>query len=1128
MNYTSRFVRSKLSALQSLSLAILTACLVLAIPVASNAQETTSAIRGSILAPDGGPAANVSVRVTDTRTGRVSTATTSTSGRFTVGNLAVGGPYTISLTSTQYASQSITDVVVALGETFDFSLTLAAESIEEIVVTAAAVQSVQVAVGPSSTFDFDEIQNAPAFDRDIKDIVRLDPRVYINEADVDNVQCLGANPRFNSTTVDGVKMNDNFGLNRSGYPTERMPFPYDAIQNVSIELSPYDVQYGGFTACNTNAVTRSGTNEFEGSVFVSYGDADLQGDSLEGDPLPSGDFDDERYGFSIGGPIIRDTLFFFAAYEKRESANLFDRCAGDQLCGRPVLGVSQAQLDRIRDIAVNQYGWEPGPEVASLPNEDEKYLVRLDWNINDQHNAGLTHVWNDGFNVLGSDTDSDEYEFSNHYRIRGAELTSTTAQLFSDWTDTFSTELRIGFANLDNRQFSPNSQGFGEMQIETYFDGDNDGDLDRAIVYLGGDDSRQANDLEYDTFNFKLAANWVVGDHILSAGLEQEEIDIFNVFVQHSVGGEYRFDENRTNFNGDPVGCSNRAPWSPSGCIDQFEAFSPDDVYYGNAPSLNPFDAAGEFKYAVNTFYLQDEFTAGDGDLTIVAGLRYDWYTSDDLPRENANFIARTGFTNAQNFDGESLLQPRLGFTWNATDTLTLRGGVGLFSGGNPNVWLSNAYSNDGFTAVQTREGDCDAGLVGDCIEDMNLDPNNGLNTIPLGVDGNGRPGFDAPQAMIDFVQNTVGNASVNGIDPGFKVPSAWKYSLGATWVFGDGYVVDTDVIFTRARNSAIYRDDALVQYDTAPDGRPIYTRVDKDADPVCATDPTSNWATCSADRLFNQDFILDNVDGPDAEGFAFSATLQKDHDFGLSWLFGYAFVESEDINPMTSSVAFSNFFNVASSNLNNPGLATSNYEIPHRFMLNLSYEREFFADLTTRFTLFGQANQGRPYSAVFASDEMFFCGPFFCPDNDGSLLYMPTGPNDPLVQFDPAFDQEAFFAWAEEKGLSGYAGGIVPRNSLESAWWQKWDLRISQELPGFSSDHRAQLWVNIENIGNLLNDDWGVLKERSFPRRAEVVSAELSSDGTQYIFNDYFSQGVSRVTAPSLWRVRVGVTYRF
>lgn len=1104
----------------------------IALPVASIAQETTSEVRGNLTGPDGSPAAGVSVRITDTRTGRSNATTTSSSGRFVIDDLAVGGPYTISITSEAYANQRITDIELSLGETFFVELALGEATVDEIVVTAAAVQAVQVAVGPSSTFNFDDIQNAPSFDRDIKDVVRLDPRVYIDEADVDGVQCLGANPRFNSTTVDGVKMNDNFGLNRSGYPTERMPFPYDAIQNVSLELSPYDVQYGGFTACNTNAVTRSGTNEFHGSAWFTYGDDSLQGDKLEGDKLPAGEFDEERYGFSIGGPIMEDQLFFFLAYETWEGANLFDRCAGDQSCGRPVLGVSQAQLDRIRDIAVNQYNFDPGEEVFSLPNEDEKILARLDWNINDSHNAALTYVWNDGFNMTGSDRDSDEYEFSKHFYERGAELTSTTAQLFSDWSDTFSTELRIGFANLDNRQISRGVE-FPEMQIETYFDGDNDGDLDRAIVYVGGDDSRQANDLEYDTFNFKLAANWAVNDHIISAGLEQEEIDIFNVFVQHVVG-QYQFDENRFNDLDDPVGCSSNPIWDPSGCITQFENYSPDDVYYGNAPSLDPNDASAEFKYAVNTFYIQDEFTLGDGDLTIVAGLRYDWYSSNDLPRENSNFIARTGFSNAQNFDGESLLQPRFGFTWDAKDNLTIRGGVGLYSGGNPNVWLSNAYSNDGFTAVQVREGDCEDGLVGDCIEDMNVTFGQGLNTIPLGIDGNGSPGYDAPQALINLVANSEANSSTNGIDPNFKVPKNWKYSLGATWLFGDGYVLNGDMIISRAEDSAIWRDDATVQYGTAPDGRPLYTRVDKAADPICATDPTSNWITCSASRLFNQDFILSNVIGPDAKGFALSTTLQKDHDNGLSWVFGYSYVESDEVNPMTSSVAFSSYFNTAYSDPENPGVATSNYEIPHRFMLNLSYEKEFFGDLTTRFTLFGQANQGRPYSATFSEEEMFFCGPFFCPSDDNHLIYMPNGPGDPLVQFDPLFDQDEFFAWAKKNGLNKYAGKIVPRNSIEGSWWTKFDLRISQDLPGFAPEHRAKLYLNIENLGNLLNDDWGVLKERSFPRRASVIQASIDDNGTPefsddtYVYEDFFSQGVSRSTRASLWRIRMGFNYRF
>jgi hypothetical protein len=1112
----------------------------LALPVASIAQETTSEVRGNLTGPDGTPAAGVSVRITDTRTGRSNATTTSPSGRFVIGNLAVGGPYTIAISSENYADQRVTDIELSLGETFFLSLELGAAAMDEVVVTAAAVQAVQVAVGPSSTFNFDDIQNAPSINRDIKDIVRLDPRVYIDEPYRSGMQCVGANPRFNSLTVDGVKQNDNFGLNDNGYPTERMPFPFDAIQNVSLELSPYDVQYGGFTACNVNAVTRSGTNEFHGKVFWDYGDNDLVGDKLEGDKLPGGKFDENRYGVSFGGPIIEDTLFFFLAYEKWEGANTFDRCAGDQSCGNPVLGVSQAQLDRIRDIAINQYDFDPGETLSSLPNEDEKILARIDWNINDSHNASLTHVYNDGFNWEQSDTFSGAYEFSNHFYERGAELNSTTVQLFSDWTDTFSTELRVGFANLDNRQIS-RGQGFGEMQIETYFDGDGDGDLDRALVFLGGDDSRQSNDLEYDTFNFKLAANWAVGDHIISAGLEQEEIDIFNLFLQHTVG-EYRFDENRTNNLGEPVGCANFGAWSPSGCIDQFEAFSPDDIYYGNAaPTLDPSNASAEFAYAVNTFYLQDEFTLGNGDLTMVAGLRYDWYSSDDLPRENSNFIARNGYSNRQNFDGESLLQPRFGFTWDATDTVSVRGGVGLYSGGNPNVWLGNNYQNDGFTQVQGREFN-----AGDEVEDLNVTAGAGLNTIPLGIDGNGRPGYDAPQALINYVANGTANSSVNAIDPNFRIPKNWKYSLGATWQFGDGYVLTGDVIFTRSEDSAIIVDDTLVQISSAPDGRPVYAQVDKSI-PGCAEDPIGTGISSGdidiCDRLGTQDFILTNVKGADGEQFSLAATLSKDYDFGLSWVFGYAYTESKENSPMTSSVAFSNWNNISVDDPNAPTLATSNYEIPHRFILRLNYEKEFFGDLTTRFSLFGSARQGRPYSATFNDADMFLCGDAFnknfgdCFDSDRYLLYMPTGPGDPNVIFDDGFDQEAFFAWAKKNGLNKYGGGIVPRNSIDGAWRSKFDLRISQELPGFAPEHRAQLYLTIRNLDNLINDDWGVIKERGFPRNANVVTASLPDfalDGTddfsddQYTFSQFSSQGMTRVAAPSLWSIRFGFNYSF
>ncbi|MFQ5548504.1 MAG: carboxypeptidase regulatory-like domain-containing protein [Woeseia sp.] len=1099
------------------------AALLLTIPLTGGAQETTSNMRGTVTAPDGSPAAGAVVSVTDTRTGTRRGSSTSPSGTFSMSGLAVGGPYTINITSTAYTDQEITDIYLSLGETFTFSIALGEAELDVITVTAEAIETAQVAVGPSSTFNLAELESAPAINRDLKDVIRIDPRVYVDEAFVDSVVCVGANPRFNSLTVDGVKMNDNFGLNSNGYPGQRMPFPYDSIQNVSLELAPYDVQYSGFTACNVNAVTKSGTNEFHGRVFYDYTSDSFEGDELEGTRIPRPDFDEKRFGFSLGGPIIADKLFFFASYAKAETADNFDRCAGDQSCGVPVLGVSQAQVDRIANIARTLYNYDPGDPISSSPNEDEKYLVKLDWNINDSHRAALTYNFNDGFNLTESDGDANEFEFSNHFYERGAELNNYVAQLYSDWNENFSTEVRVGYSKLDNRQLTRGGVGMGEIRIETYFNGQ------RANVYLGGDDSRQSNKLKYDTTNVKLAGTYTLGDHVISGGYEQEEIDIFNLFLQHTVG-EYRFDEQ----------CF---PGNDSGCIDAFEDFSPDDIYYGNAAgSNNPSDAAALFAYRVHSLYLQDEFTFSNTDLTIVAGLRYDWFDSDDLPAENQRFINRTGFTNRKNFDGEGLIQPRFGFTWDVNDSLTLRGGFGLYSGGNPNVWLGNNYQNDGFTQVQFRESDFDTTIPDGMGGFLRLRDINGplfnLTDIPLGASGTGSPIFDAPQVMIDGVATGTGNSSVNAIAPGFEIPSNWKFSIGGTYNFdlpggwGDGYVLSGDLLLTRGDNSVFVRDDTFVQISTAPDGRPVYWPTDKEP-PGCAADPRANLFGC--DRLFTGDFILDNVQGDDLEQTSVSLTLSKAYDWGLDWTFGYAYTESEDVSPMTSSVAFSNWIFVSTADYNNPGLATSDYEIPNRFILKVGFEREFFGDYTTRFTLYGSRNEGRPFSYTFDEQEMFVQGSFANPDDDRSLLYMPSGPSDPLVVFDPGFDQAAFFAFAAANGIP-QCGCILGRNGFNSNWWSKFDLRISQDIPGFNREHRVQAYLIVENLGNFLNDDWGVFYERDFPRRANIVSASLlDTAGTpgdfsddQYLFQNFIPQTQTRVTNVSLWAARIGINYRF
>ena len=349
--------------------------------------------------------------------------------------------------------------------------------------------------------------------------------------------------------------------------------------------------------------------------------------------------------------------------------------------------------------------------------------------------ASYTYNYNDGFNWSESDSDDDEFEFSDHYYERGAELKSHTAALFSNWTDQFSTEVRVSSLDLDNRQVSRAGGEFGELQVETWNDDDGDGSFSRAIVYMGTDDSRQANKLSYEALNIKLAANYELGDHLLTAGFEQDDLDVYNLFIQH-VRTENRFDEE--------CGSSN-----PNGCIDAFREGRPDDIYYGNAaPSNNPQEGAAIWGYKINTAYLQDEWITAGGDLTLVFGLRYDWYSTSDRPAENAFFEERNGFKNTANLDGEGLLQPRIGFNWTVNPDLSVRGGLGLYSGGNPNVWLSNNYSNDGIRVAQVRE----SVIERDPPPEENCGYGRDFSLFDIPLTGGGNPLYDVPQCQFDAI----------------------------------------------------------------------------------------------------------------------------------------------------------------------------------------------------------------------------------------------------------------------------------------------------------------------------------------------------------------------------------------
>lgn len=1043
------------------SLSRITGALVVALGLSTSvistdvsANTTTSALKGQVVGPQGNAAVGTKVTIIHVPSGTTKNATVNDSGLFTAKGLRVGGPYKVIIDSDKFKDTEVKDIFLTLDETYPVNVTLESpDDIETIVVTGRSVSRFGGGASPSSHFNAEDLANMPAINRDLKDIVRADPRIYIDESRSDAIHCGGGSPRFNSLTLDGAKMNDNFGLNANGYPTTRVPFSFDSIDQVSVELAPFDVKYGSFSACNINAVTKSGDNEVHGGFFYDYTNDSMKGDSYEGEDIDLGSFSEKRYGFNVGFPLLKDKLFAFVSYEKLEGAEIF---------GYAPLGnqISQADVDRVTSASETVYGYDAGGMPGSMPVEDEKFLLKLDWNINEDHRASFVYNYNDGFELDQSDDWA--LTLDSHFYEKGAELKSFVVSLYSDWSDNFSTQMSYGQMDLDNRQESLDADsGFGEVQIRH----------NGSTIFLGPDDSRQSNKLYWDNQTFKIAGNYYLDSHTITAGYEYESLTAFNLFMQHTEG-EFRFNS-----------------------IEDFENGLAARIYYNNSAGTNePTDASQEFTYDVHTFYLQDEYTFTDIDATLMFGVRYDMYKSSDQPRYNQNFFDRYGFANNETFDGISILQPRVGFNWTVDDNLDVRAGVGLYSGGNPNVWLSNSFSNDGLVQIATREYQVNLATNTDGLVDLFAND----WTSP------GTPIYGVPQAMYDqigAIPEQGGDGSVNAVDPNFDVPSEWKYSIGATYTTDSGYSFTADLLMNKKVNSATIKD-AGIQYSTsvAPDGRPLYES--------------------PSGRAF--EYVLTNSDR-DGKSTVLSFGAHKSFDFGLDATFGYSYTKSEDANPMTSSVAGSNYGNLATTDALNPHMATSDYAIPHRFTMTLNYSIQLISELETRFSLFGQSSSGAPYSYVFSgSDDAFGDSNW---NGDRQLLYVPAE-SDANVVYGDDFDKAAFDAFVASEGLA--RGQIQERNEHNADWWTTFDLKVEQDLPGFMDGHKSSAFFVVKNIGNMLNDDWGVMRKGSFVGH-QMVEASINDQG-QYVFEEFYSGNEEQTVQiePSLWEVRVGLTYKF
>ncbi|MXY90471.1 MAG: TonB-dependent receptor [Gammaproteobacteria bacterium] len=1058
--------------------ALFTALLAIGLSTQAAAQDTTSAIRGFVSDAGGLPVADASVEVVDLRTGATRTLESNSAGAFYASNLPVGGPYRVTVDD----NRSVTIETISLGEVYNLSIDLGGSGpAEEILVIGQSDALADVAPGPSATFGGFELETSVAYDRDIKDVYSLDPRMNLDGGTA--VNCIGKHPRYNSISLDGVAQNDRFGLNSNGYATATgMPFPYESIAQVAAELAPFDVNYGGFTACNINAVTKSGTNEWTGTGFYELTGDRWRGDSLTEDGRTSTfstvDYEEEKYGFSVGGPIVEDRLFFFAAYEETEEPRFLSMGYAGSGNGVERPWLSENDYDRIRRTAVDLYDYDPGGQPVDGAQTEQKYMIRLDWNINDAHSLAGIYNFYDGIQDRASDGDNNEFEFSNHFYQKGAELETVILKLFSQWTDAFSTEIFVNTNTMIDTQVTTGPGDFADFQVN----------IARNTVYLGADDSRQANRLNWESSFLKFSGEYLAGNHLLTFGFERDDLSVFNLFVQHSRGGEYDFFDDSA---GNPAHCDTltaQGRFDDPACalsgIDRFELGRPSRVYYGSGGGTNDAqDAAANFGNVLNTLYFQDEWYLPDYALTLTAGLRYEWFTSDDRPRFNQTFTsANNGLRNDGNVDGLDLLMPRLGFTWEARDNLTVRGGLGLYSGGNPNVWLSNAWSNDGITNVQ--------------LQWRNLSGAESIfGNVPLA--GGGRPGYDVPAALVDQVLATT-EANANDsrlvlIDPGYEQPAEWKLALGGTYYFANGINVDTDYIFSRQQKPAYYLDVSQQQVGTTAAGQPIY-----------------DFVTGS------ENFMLTNS-GQKPEAHSLSLVARQRHDWGLDWMLGYAWTDAEDVSPMTSFVAASNFDNLALVDLVEPMPGTSNYVSPHRFTARLSYGRDFIAGHETRITALFYGKEGHPQSHVMSSADL---------EGDGfygrHLLYVP-GANDPNVVAGPDFDLAAFSAFVEREG---YGAGFVGRNANHADWSSRLDLRIDQQLP-LLFGARARGWIKIYNLLNMIDDELGLQYDGQFFSQ-QVVTSSLNDRG-QYVFERFRDRNITDLLEQrSLWELRLGIQFEF
>lgn len=1021
----------------------------------TRAQSITATITGKVLDSMGKPKSSMQVEIVHEGTKVTKTVTTDEHGKYYLSGLQVGGPYTIKTTD----GQKMENVYLKLDETLTIHLD-ASQKIETLEVVGASTFGKSDIfysdnMGARTNITQEQIISFPSIRRSIDDYVRFDPRVVQNKSSGGGFAVGGSNNRYNNLRIDGVSSNDQFGLNSSGFPALNQPISIDWIAEINVGVSNYDVTQKDFVGGNVNAVSKSGTNEFKGGGYAVFRNNSMIRKNDSGQKFQG--FEDEFTGGAyLGGPILSDKLFFFAGYEKfKRTAPGAITCPNSTTCDN-IVNVSQTEINDIKTTANNLGFGDIGTQSSKTDSFDHKYFFKVNLNAHPNHDISFRFNRTDG-QALRISTSTTTLQLSSNYYDDVIKFQNYALNTTSRWTDRFTTEANFSYSDYSSLPSSYSTKPVVAITVRT-----------NANVIFGRERSRHANELDVKTKTAYVAGDLFMDDHTYKFGVDHEDVDVRNLFLQDYYGN-YTFTSIATFKTG------------------KYSKYTLQRPKNGNLESV-----AAKFNFGNTGIFLQDSWEFSS-NLALMYGLRTDIITIGNKPSANSSALTKFGYDTTSMPNGKVLIEPRLGanYQFDFERKTQLRGGLGLYQGSAPGVWIGNSFSNPGGLAIAYS----DSNTAGTSV--ASYDPNN--PKIPTSI--------TAAQL-------------VNFLDPKFQQPSVWKTNVGFEHVLPwYDLVAGFETVYTKTNKAVMYEHLNLgTPYGTLPDGRNYYFASVATSGFASNKTPTQKAAR---DTNYTDVLLLKNT----SKGYGYNLTWFVEKIMKDEWSakVGYTLGKSEDVSPALASVALTNWAARVIFNPNEDTLSRSDFETRSRFMATISKTWHL-----TNVSVFYEGRSGAPISYTYSGDA----------NGDGvagnDVFYVPNGDIE-YTSDSTDKDKASFLDYLNSnKDLSENKGKVLSRNSSRGPWVHQVDLRITQKFPVYSPV-RGEFYFDFQNLTNFINKDWGRIDSSNLAvaRMAGVNNGKYVYDVTNYYNETTGTSGRPTMTrlnsiGESNWSMQLGLRVLF